>query len=202
VKSLFQWHDTCLKRKNKKMSTSIGILEMSSIAAGFLVQDAMLKAAEVELLIARTICPGKYIVVVGGKVAAVKAAMSAGELLGGGFSVDRLILSHIDIRVFPALSGCVELPGGRRKALGIIETFSAATIVKAADAAVKAADVTLFKVHIAMAIGGKGFLLVCGDVGAVKASVAAGVDRIKEEGMLVNKVVISNASKELFKEYV
>lgn len=180
---------------------SIGILELSSIAAGYQVQDAMLKAAEVELLVARTLCPGKYIIIVGGKVAAVKAALSSGEQMGNGFQVDRLLLPSVDPRVFPALTGCVELPETRRKALGVIETFSAATIVQAADAAVKAANVTLFRVHIAMAVGGKGFLLICGDIGAVKASVAAGASSVQQEGLLVNQVVISGASEALFSDY-
>jgi microcompartment protein CcmL/EutN len=184
------------------MSSAIGILELSSIAAGYQVQDAMLKAAEVNLAVARTICPGKYIIVVGGKVAAVKAAMGAGEMAASGFQVDRLLLASVDPRVFPALTGSVALPDARRKALGIIETFSAATIVKAADAVVKAANVTLFRVHLAMAVGGKGFLLLCGDVGAVKAAVAAGIESIQSEGMLVNQVVISGASEALFREYI
>jgi hypothetical protein len=51
-------------------------------------------------------------------------------------------------------------------------------------------------------MGGKGFLLLCGDVGAVKASVAAGIDAIKSEGMLVNQVVISGASETLFREHI
>ena len=34
---------------------AIGLIELSSIAAGFLVTDAMLKAAGVELLLTRTI---------------------------------------------------------------------------------------------------------------------------------------------------
>ena len=184
------------------MSQAIGILELSSIAAGYQVQDGMLKAAEVELLVARTICPGKYIIVVGGKVAAVKASMDTGQRLASGFQVDELFLSSVDSRVFPALTGCVALPDTRRRALGIIETFSSSRIVQAADAAVKAANVTLFRVHIAMAVGGKGFLLLCGDVGAVKAAVASGVDTIKPEGVLVNQVVISNASEALFHEYI
>ena len=35
---------------------SIGLIELSSIAAGYLVGDAMLKAADVELLLSRSIC--------------------------------------------------------------------------------------------------------------------------------------------------
>ena len=56
------------KSREYKMATpkSIGALELSSIGMGFLVEDEMLKAASVELLIARTICSGKYLIVIGG----------------------------------------------------------------------------------------------------------------------------------------
>src|ERR1035438_8501325 len=53
---------------------SIGMVELGSIAAGYQVCDAMLKAAEVELVLARSICSGKYMVMVRGEVGAVQAA--------------------------------------------------------------------------------------------------------------------------------
>jgi bacterial microcompartment shell protein len=184
------------------MPSAIGIIELSSIATGFQAQDAMLKAAQVDLAIARTICPGKYIVVVGGKVASVKSAMDAGKSVAEGFIVDDLLISNVDERVFPALTGCVVLPENYHRALGVIETFSGASIIEAADAAVKAAHVTLFRLHVAMAIGGKGFLLICGDVAAVKTAVDAGCQRIKDDGTLVNRVVVTGVTKELFQEYI
>ena len=52
---------------------SIGLLELSSVAVGYLAEDAMLKAAPVELLQARTICSGKYIVMVRGRTRAFLA---------------------------------------------------------------------------------------------------------------------------------
>jgi microcompartment protein CcmL/EutN len=48
------------------------------------------------------------------------------------------------------------------RALGIIETVSAASIIEVADVAAKCADVTLFRVHLAMAVGRKGFLVLTG----------------------------------------
>jgi microcompartment protein CcmL/EutN len=38
---------------------SIGLIELSSIAAGFQVADTMLKASDVRLLLSRSICSGK-----------------------------------------------------------------------------------------------------------------------------------------------
>ena len=45
---------------------AIGLIELSSVAAGFEVADVMLKASEVRLLLSRSICSGKYMVLIGG----------------------------------------------------------------------------------------------------------------------------------------
>ncbi len=184
------------------MSTAIGIIELSSIAAGYQAHDAMLKAADVESIIARTICSGKFLVVIGGSVSAVTSALAAGTHVAGGFLIEVLNIPNIDRQVFAALSGTVQLPADHSRAMGIVETFSATPIIEAADAAVKTADVTLYRVHVSMAIGGKGFMLLNGDVAAVNSAVAAAKEVIKVSGMLVNTVVIPSASPQLFTDYV
>ena len=84
----------------------------------------------------------------------------------------------------------------------MVETFSAASIIEAADMSVKAANVTLLRVHLAMALGGKGFMLLAGDVSSVQAAVDAASKAVAEEGMLVGKCVIPAPSPELFREYI
>ena len=58
---------------------AIGVLEVSSIANGYNCEDAMLKAAEVELILARTICSGKFIIIIAGNIAAVNSSIEAGK---------------------------------------------------------------------------------------------------------------------------
>jgi microcompartment protein CcmL/EutN len=70
------------------------------------------------------------------------------------------------------------------------------------NAAVKSANVTLLKVHLAMALGGKGFVLMAGDVSSVQAAVEAGSKAAAEEGMLVARSVIPAPSEELFRDYI
>ncbi len=181
---------------------SIGLVEVSSIAAGFLAQDAMLKAATVDLLVARTICSGKYLIAVGGDVASVQAAVAAGAKKSSGSLIEQRTIVHVHESVFPAISMAVDLPPEQVKSLGFIETFSASSIIDVADAAAKAAEVILFRIHLAMAIGGKGFVLMTGDVASVEAAVAAGCAIAAEEGILVGSGVIAAPSKELFREYV
>ncbi|MGB7264898.1 MAG: BMC domain-containing protein, partial [Terracidiphilus sp.] len=62
---------------------SIGLIELSSVATGFLVEDLMLKAGSVQLMLARTICSGKFLIVVAGDVTSVQSALLAGAAAAG-----------------------------------------------------------------------------------------------------------------------
>jgi microcompartment protein CcmL/EutN len=180
---------------------SIGAIELSSIALGFQVQDAMLKAAEIEIIVARTICSGKYLVVFAGSVNDVKAALSAGLAAPEEAVIDHLALPNVHESVFPALGQSVLVEEDEPGALGVLETYSGVSILAAADAAAKAANVKLIRIHVAMALGGKGYCLMTGTVGDCRAAVAAGAAVARQRGLLVNEVTIPRPRKELLSEY-
>jgi microcompartment protein CcmL/EutN len=179
---------------------AIGLIELNSIAAGLEVTDAMLKTAEVELIISRTICSGKYMVIVGGSVAAVQASVEAGLGLQPASIIDSMVIPNVHPDVFPALAGSSEIK--EHGALGVIESFSVASLLQAADEAAKTASVQLIDIRLAMALGGKAFVTMTGKVGAVRAAVDAGAAIVAEKGLLVNKVVIPAPSPQLFKDYI
>lgn len=81
------------------------------------------------------------------------------------------------------------------KALGMIETRGLVAAIEAADAMVKAANVTLTnKEHIG---GGLVTVMVRGDVGAVKAATDAGAAAAERVGELVSVHVIARPHEEL-----
>jgi microcompartment protein CcmL/EutN len=179
---------------------SIGLIELSSIAAGFQVADTMLKAGNVRLLLSRSICSGKYMVLIGGDAAAVTAAVDAGAVAANGCLIDHLVIPNIHPDVFVALGRTQPVePEG---ALGILESFNVATLIEAADAVAKAASVTLLEVRLAMALGGKAFCTLSGDVASVQAAVAAGRKVISDAGVLVNAVVISRPHPDVYREVI
>jgi microcompartment protein CcmL/EutN len=181
---------------------SIGLIELSSVATGFMVEDLMLKAGSVQLLLARSICSGKFLIVVSGDVTSVQAALLAGASAAGASLIERRQIARVHPSVLQAISQTVDIDPAQLKSLGVIETFSAASIIDVADAAVKSANVTLLKVHLAMALGGKGFVVMAGDVSSVQAAVTAGSKAAAEDGMLVGRAVIAAPSTELFREYI
>lgn len=179
---------------------SIGLIELSSVAAGFEVADTMLKAGNVRLILSRSICSGKYMVLIGGDTAAVASAVTAGAEAANGCLIDQFVIPNVHPEVFQALgrSQPVEPTG----ALGILESFNVATLIEAADAAAKAATVTLLEIRLAMALGGKAFVTLTGDVASVQAAVAAGRQVISDAGVLVNAVVISRPHPDVYREVV
>ena len=81
------------------------------------------------------------------------------------------------------------------KALGMIETRGLVAAIEAADAMVKAANVTLTeKEHVG---GGLVTVMVRGDVGAVKAATDAGAAAAERVGELVSVHVIPRPHQEL-----
>jgi microcompartment protein CcmL/EutN len=83
-------------------------------------------------------------------------------------------------------------------AIGVMEFFSVTASVYAADAAVKAADVDLIDVRLGTGIGGKSFVVLTGEVAAVREAIECGVTTENAKGMVVSKVVIPNPRKEIF----
>ena len=80
-------------------------MELSSVAKGFEAADAMLKASDVTLLLSRSVCPGKYIVLVSGEVGAVNAAIQAGAGKASHALIDNFVIPNIHPEVFPAIEG-------------------------------------------------------------------------------------------------
>lgn len=179
---------------------SIGLIELSSVAAGYQVADTMLKAGAVHLLLSRSICSGKYMVLVGGETAAVQAAVQAGAEAADGCLIDSFVIPNVHPEVFAALgrSPPVEPTG----ALGVIESFNVASLIEAADAAAKAASVTLLELRLAMALGGKAFCTLTGDVSSVEAAVLAARRVLSAAGVLVNAVVIPRPHPDVYRELV
>ncbi len=120
------------------MAIAIGMVEFSSIARGIYAADQMVKISEVEIVTAQTICPGKYIALVEGDVAAVQDSVHIGEKFAGEYFISSFGDPQCASRHFPPAITGATMPE-HVTALGIFETFSVATMITAADQILKAA---------------------------------------------------------------
>ncbi|MBW1878605.1 MAG: BMC domain-containing protein [Deltaproteobacteria bacterium] len=179
---------------------ALGLIELSSIARGMHATDAMLKVAEVELVLSRTICSGKYMVLVAGEQHEVEASVAAGLEIAAETAVDHVLIPNVHPDVYPAISATGSL--SQEEAIGILESFSVASLVEAIDRVAKEAQVELVQCRLAMALGGKAYLVFTGDVDAVGYSMEAGAAVVEARGLLVNKVIIPDPRPELFQTFI
>ncbi len=174
---------------------AIGLIETNSVSKGIQAADDMLKTSNVELLMARPVCPGKYLAMICGDVGSVQNSVDAGENCAGEFIADSFTIANVHESIFPALNSASQILD--IQAFGIIETFSVASCILASDAAAKSADVDLIEIRSATGLAGKSFVTLTGDIGSVDAAVTAGMGSIESKGLIHSYTVIPAPSKEL-----
>ena len=175
-------------------SPAIGLLEFRSVAAGIVAADAMVKRAPIEDLVAGTVQPGRYLVLVAGDVASVEESVAAGREASAAALLDQIVLHDVHPSVVAALRG--ERVPGPVEALGVVETATVAPLLDAADAGLKGAEVDLLEIDIADGLGGKAYLLFGGTVSDVEAAVDIGSGRV-DPASLVGAEVISQLHDEM-----
>ena len=170
------------------MFNAIGVIELKNIPKGVEATDAALKSAGVTMVSAHPSCPGKYEIILTGSISNVTASVDHVVEKFGNYVIDSAIMGRIDEQVITALFGTHQ--GVKKGSLGLIETFSAATTIKAADIAVKTSRVEIFDLRVSRGMGGKGVCLVTGDVGDVTAAVEAGSQHAKDQGVFFSSSII------------
>ena len=184
-------------RDDVALEVCIGLLELSSVARGVEVADAVLKEARVEMLFASPVQPGKYVMLFTGGVQDVRASVARGAALASSDLVDQLVIPQVHEQIVPMLRRRGGTINGNLDAIGVVETTTIASSILAADAALKTATVDLIDFRIANGLGGKSFFTLTGEVSDVRSSVAAGARNAQERGLLAREVVIPQPHPEL-----
>ena len=179
------------------MAKSIGLVEYRTVSSGITAADTMVKTADIEVLQASPVCPGKYVIIVAGELSAVKASVDAAKAKNPEQMVDSFVLGNPHEDIFPAIYGTTD--PGEVAALGIIETFSVASSIVAADIAAKTAIVKLIELRLAKGMSGKSYLFITGSVSAVTAAIEKAKDSIKDDGMYLDSAVIARPDTKLWK---
>ncbi|MEE2789947.1 MAG: BMC domain-containing protein [Myxococcota bacterium] len=176
---------------------ALGLIELSSIARGLVTCDVMVKQAQVRVLRATSIHPGKYLIIVSGGVDEVNESLRRGQKSAGDAFVDVLNLPnpHADL-----LATIDDARGLVAAAIGIIECYSVASTLRAADAALKAADVRACRIVLADHIGGKGYFVFSGALHDVEAAIDAGVARVGA-GLLAAQEIIARPHPDFLKSF-
>ena len=174
------------------MKKAIGLVELKSTPIGIQTADEMVKAANVELVLANPVCPGKYMIVVSGDVGAVKNSVERGKSIADVFLVESHIINNVSPQVLVAIAGATDIKD--LKSIGAIETISALTI--------KASNVQLIEVRIAKGLGGKGFLIMTGEISSVKSAIKSCENELAKLGEITSTSIIASPHKSLLEKIV
>ena len=173
----------------------LGVLEYSSIAIGIKALDEMVKIAPVRIIEARTICPGKFLIVFSGDVASVEYSFNKGCETDKKFIADSLFLPMIHPDVVPAIGKIVATDDWN--AIGIIETLTVASGIEAGDLAAKTGNVKIIEIRLAMGFGGKSYVKMMGSLDAMEAALEAGTAKARSKGLLCMATLIPQPHPEI-----
>ena len=176
---------------------AIGMLEYKTVSSGIQAADLIVKTAKIEIIQAQTVCPGKYIILFTGELSAIRVSIDAALQQFPESLIDHFVLGNPHDSIFKALNCTAEIE--QVKALGVIETFTGASAIVAADHAAKTAQVDIFEIRVARGMCGKSYALLTGSVAAVTEAVEAAIARIRAEGLVLDYAVIPNPSGEFVK---
>ncbi len=179
------------------MNKAIGMVEYSTVSTGMQAADVIVKTADVEIIEASTVCPGKYMVIFAGEISAVKAAVDSCSTKYSAKLIDSFVLGNPHKDLLPAICGATAVSDV--EALGVFETYSAAAAVVAADNTVKTSMVQLIEVRLARGMCGKSYVLVTGSISAVTAAIEKAKKECQDGGMYLDSVVIPRPSEDLWK---
>lgn len=177
------------------MKKALGMIEFKTVASGITATDIMLKTADIEVIQANPVCPGKYLATIAGEISSVRAAIDATERYNSAMLIDKFVLGNPHESVQPAICGALEIKN--RNAIGILETFTAASAVVAADTAAKTALVDLIEVRLAKGMCGKSYVILTGSVSSVTAAIEKARDGV-EDGMFLDSSVIAGPDERLW----
>lgn len=179
---------------------ALGMIEFKSVARGILATDALAKKAPVKILETHPICPGKYMLLFAGEVADVEESLKAGLETGGDLVINDLFLPYLHRSVIPAITGTTVVE--KFGALGIVETFSIASCVVAADIAAKLTPVKLCEIRLAQGLGGKAYFIMTGELADVEASLEAASNYVRKEGLLAASEIVQSPHPDLIEKGV
>ncbi|MPQ42896.1 BMC domain-containing protein [Clostridium tarantellae] len=182
------------------MSKSIGAIEFRSISKGIEVCDEIVKKAFVKISYMKSICPGKFLIIVNGDVGEVETAIEYGKEVGKKHIVDSFIINSVHKDIVHALKNKYDSKEVK-SAIGIMETYKVCSGITALNKTLKTNDVRLIKLQLAFGIGGKLVYIISGDLSSVRDGLEEGKKAILEKE-IVNMSILPSPHYEVIKNLV
>jgi microcompartment protein CcmL/EutN len=182
-----------------KRHPAIAVLEFKDIAVGVVATDALLKRSPIAFVKCGTISRGRFLTLIGGTTASVEEAVAEGLACGGDSVLDHVMLADVHPQVYEGILG--HRRPVRTGSIGIIETGTVSSNVRAAELALKGTTVDLIEIRLAdTGLSGKGLSIFQGELHDVEAAVEIAVGFLERTGVQVGFKIISAPHEALVRQ--
>lgn len=177
---------------------AVALLELDGTPAGFVALDALAKEAPVAVIAAGTVQCGRFLIAFAGEVEPVEMSFDRATRVASYGMIDAVLLAHAEPRILPAIQRAhrrFPCPGD---SLGVVQTSTSPTLLRAVDAALKGAEVDLVELRLAEGLGGRGLATLWGEQHDVQAAIELATEafaRGKSEGCTTS--LVANADHEV-----
>ena len=182
------------------MSKSIGAIEFKSIAKGIEISNDMVKKSFVDILYLKSICPGKFLIIVAGDTSQVNECINYGVDNGIEYIVDNFIINSVHEDIVNGFKHKYK-PIDNITSIGVMESTKVCAGIKSLDKALKSSDVVLIKLQLSFAIGGKLVYIVAGELSSVEAGIKEG-ESILNPKEIVNISIIPSVDRQIIKKLI
>jgi len=172
------------------MNQALALVEFSSVAAGVLAVDRMLKQAPIALLRCGSVHPGRYLALVSGSVASTEEAHAAGVRSAGDQAAltDEVFLPDPHPLLTAAVGGARTAPAG--EAVGVVEVSTSPGLLRGVDAVLKSVPVALVEIRLADDLGGRALAVFDGTLPDVQEALDLVRGRLGERAVLCGQSLL------------
>jgi microcompartment protein CcmL/EutN len=188
---------TDIVKEIEKKESNLAVVEFKSIARGIFTTDAMLKAADVSLVMATSLCPGKYLTIVEGETSAVESSLKIADEIGGRHVFSSEVINAISSKVINAING--KLQNSAYGAIAIIESMQIANLINSADEVVDAVQIEFVDFRLARGCGVNSFYIFSGELSSVQEGAKVASQYLMNKGALIAFRVVSGPDIEVWR---
>lgn len=164
------------------MKINLILLEFKKISLGLKVINELTKNYEIEIILSKIICPGKYMILCGGELSVIEEiekSLRDLKVLDEKYkNIEIIVVTSIEKKLLEKINIKI-LKNEKIESLGIIETFNAIKAIEISDYIENENNVEVVLIKIGLGMNSKGLVLFKGKTSDVR-EVLEKLKKIKE----------------------
>lgn len=165
------------------MKTNLILLEFKKISLGLKIVNEFTKNYEIEIILSKIVCPGKYLVLCGGELSIIEEVEKKLKTFDeNSKNIDIIVVSSIERKLLEKINIKL-LKNEKIECLGVIETFNAIKAIELSDYIENESNTEIILIKIGIGMSSKGLVLFKGQTSDVKM-ILEKIKKIKENASI------------------